>query len=55
MNSVGRLEVFVVQDDNGLWHKWQTTNGAFLPVLKDPNLAVENFAPFLVSFKFIKN
>lgn len=23
MNSDGRLEVFVVQNDNGFWHKWQ--------------------------------
>lgn len=27
-NADGRLEVFVVQNDNALWHKWQITPGS---------------------------
>ena len=27
INSDGRLEVFVVDNNTGLWHKWQTAGG----------------------------
>jgi glucose/arabinose dehydrogenase len=48
-NSDGRLEVFVVAVDNAVWHKWQINSDGALPVLKDPNLAVEHFTSGLSS------
>jgi glucose/arabinose dehydrogenase len=48
-NSDGRLEVFAVGNDNGLWHKWQTTSKGVLPQIKDSNLIVEHFADGLSS------
>jgi aldose sugar dehydrogenase len=48
-NSDGRLEVFAVAADNAVWHKWQVESDGILPVLKDPNLAVEHFTDGLSS------
>jgi glucose/arabinose dehydrogenase len=48
-NSDGRLEVFVVAADNGLWHRWHTTSDGILPAIEDPNLTVERFVDGLSS------